>query len=57
MMIRYDRASTNDKLDDIQLKLAKIILKMKKPLAQNKAFSYLMSMVPYCYHENQLKNI
>ena len=52
----YDRASTNDKLDDIQLKLAKIIFEDEKATStKNKAFSYLMSMVPYCYHEIQLK--
>ena len=52
----YDRATINEKLDDIQLKFAKIIFEDEKAsTTKNKAFSYLMSRVPYCYHEEQLK--
>ena len=52
----YDRATINEKLDNIQLKFAKMLFENEKATTtKNKAFSYLMSMVPYCYHENQLK--
>ena len=52
----YDRATINEKLDNIQLKFAKMLFENEKATtSKNKAFSYLMSMVPYCYHENQLK--
>ena len=52
----YDRATINENLDDLQLKFAKIIFEDEKAsTTKSKAFSYLMSREPYCYHENQLK--